>query len=204
VTTSAGTVTLGRDRYTAALAAIAYLSLGWRYRHPPRTIERRIFAQLNHHDNDLNLLRLPQQLGTPWVLPLIGVTALSLHRPHLALIAGCALPAEKALEVGVKELLERKRPAQADNEAQLRDDAPEDGPSYPSGHAAIATATVFILLPYVSPPVLAVGSVVAGMSSAVRIHQGAHFPVDAVGGVLLGLTVAAGLTAVIGRPASHG
>lgn len=155
---------------------------------------------MNHHDGDFPALRVPQQLGTPWVLPGIVVAAFALRRPHLVLVAGCALPAEKSLEVGLKKLLDRKRPAQSDPDARLHDDAPEDGPSYPSGHAAIASAAVFSLMPYVPRPVLAVGLLTAGTSSAVRVHQGAHFPMDAVGGVLLGLTVASGLTAVFGRP----
>jgi membrane-associated phospholipid phosphatase len=185
----------------AAAAAVGYLAIGVRFRKPPRTIERRLFAWVNHHGRDVTALRVPQQLGTPWVLPGISVTAFVLRKPHLALVAGCALPTEKALEVGFKKILDRKRPAQADPDAQLHDDAPEDGPSYPSGHAAIASAAVFCCLPYVPLPALAFGVAAAGASSAVRIHQGAHFPMDAVGGVLLGLTVASGLTAAIGRRA---
>jgi undecaprenyl-diphosphatase len=156
---------------------------------------------MNHHSGDVPALRVPQQLGTPWVLPAIAAGAFVLRKPHLVLVAGCALPAEKALEVGLKKVLDRKRPARADPDAQLHDDAPADGPSYPSGHAAIASAAVFSLMPYLPRPVLAAGVAVAGASSAVRIHQGAHFPMDAVGGLLLGLTVASGLTAVFGRPA---
>ena len=179
---------------------MGYLALGVRFRKPPRAIERRLFAWANHDNRDLPALRVPQQLGTPWVLPGISLAALAMRRPHLALVAGCALPAEKALEVGLKKVLDRKRPAQADPDAQLHDDAPEDGPSYPSGHAAIASAAVFCCMPHVPRPLLAVGMLAAGASSAVRIHQGAHFPMDAVGGVLLGLTVASGLTAAFGRP----
>ncbi|HET6561603.1 MAG TPA: phosphatase PAP2 family protein [Marmoricola sp.] len=124
-----------------------------------------------------------------------------LRRPHLVLVAGCALPLEKALEVGLQKIFDRKRPAQTDPDVRLRDDAPTDGPSYPSGHAAIATAAVLSLAPYVPRPVVAAGAAVAGSTSAVRIRQGAHFPMDAVGGVLLGITVTYALDALFGRPA---
>ena len=60
-----------------------------------------------------------------------------LRRPHLAVSAALALPLEKGLEVGVKELVRRRRPAEV-LDATLHDDAPTEGGSYPSGHAAIA------------------------------------------------------------------
>ena len=195
-----GTSFPAKDRRMACAAALGYVALGVRFSKPPRGIEERLFAWMNHQGEDIPALRVPQQLGTPWVLPGIAVTAFALRKPHLTLVAGCALPVEKALEVGLKKILDRKRPAQVDSDARLHDDAPQDGPSYPSGHAAIASAAVFSLTPYVPRPVLALGVVVAGGSSAVRIHQGAHFPMDAVGGVLLGMTVASGLTAFFGRP----
>jgi undecaprenyl-diphosphatase len=117
-------------------------------------------------------------------------------------VAGVALPLEKGLEVGLKNIVRRKRPAKADPEAVLHDDAPEAGPSYPSGHAAIASTAVVALSPYLPRPVVTAGAVLAGATAAIRIKQGAHFPMDAVGGVALGLGVGAGLTAVVGRPAS--
>lgn len=188
-----------REERLAVAAAIGYVALGCGCRHPPRGIERRVFAWANHHDKDPVALRVPQQLGTPWVLPGLAITALAMRQPRLAVVAGCALPVEKALEVGLKKVIDRRRPAQADPDARLHDDAPAEGPSYPSGHAAIAAAAVLSLRPYLPPPLLIVGVAMAGACSAVRIHQGAHFPMDAVGGVLLGVTVASGLTAVVSR-----
>ena len=84
----------------------------------------------------------------------------------------------------------------------LHDDAPEDGPSYPSGQAAIASTALFAVSPYLPTPVVAACAIGAGAASLVRLSQGAHFPMDAVGGVLLGLTVASGLTALVERPAT--
>lgn len=194
-------VKLPRDRRLAAAGLLFYVALGWRFRHPPVGLEQRVFALVNHHGKNHPLLRVPQQLGTPWVLPGLSLGALWWRRPHLAVIAGCALPVEKALEVGFKKIVDRKRPAQADPDAVLHDDAPEDGPSYPSGHAAIASTAVFVVSPYLPAPVVVACGIGAISASAVRLSQGAHFPIDSVGGVLLGLTVASGLTAVVGRPA---
>ena len=149
------------------------------------------------------MLRVPQQLGTPWMLPGVALGAITLRRPHLAVIAACALPLEKALEVGLKKIIDRKRPAQTDPDAMLHDDAPQDGPSYPSGHAAIATTAVVAISPYLPAPMVAAGVIAAAAASAVRISQGAHYPMDAVGGGLLGLTVASALTGTVGRPAAR-
>jgi undecaprenyl-diphosphatase len=97
--------------------------------------------------------------------------------------------------------VDRQRPARVDPAAVLHDDAPDEGPSYPSGHAAIASTAFVVVTPYLPRPLLAVGGALAALTSAVRIRQGAHFPMDAVGGAALGLGVGAGLTAVFGRPA---
>lgn len=192
----------GQDRRFAAAGLAGYLLLGWRYRHPPDHLEQRLFGLVNHSSTDYLVFRVPQQLGTPWVLPSLSLAAFWLRRPHLTIAAALALPAEKVLEVGTKKLLNRKRPAQADPDAVLHDDAPAEGPSYPSGHAAIASTSVFLLVPYIPAPVLAGAGLAAAASTAVRVRQGAHFPIDAVGGVLLGLTVGSGLTALVGRPTS--
>jgi undecaprenyl-diphosphatase len=195
-------VALPRDRWLAAAGLVGYAGLGWRFRHPPRGLEQQVFAAINHHGKDHPVLRVPQQLGTPWILPGLALGAFWLRRPRLAIVAGCALPAEKALEVGFKKVIDRKRPAQADPDAVLHDDAPEGGPSYPSGHAAIASTAAFAVSPYLPTPVVAACALGAAAAGLVRLSQGAHFPMDAVGGVFLGLTVASGLTAVVGRPAS--
>ena len=83
-----------------------------------------------------------------------GVGLLPTDRPHLMVAAGLALPVEKGLEVGVKKVVNRRRPAQV-LEPNLHDDAPTDGPSYPSGHAAIATCGVVLAAPYLPVAVTA-------------------------------------------------
>jgi membrane-associated phospholipid phosphatase len=86
---------------------------------------------------------------------------------------------------------------------ELHDDAPVAGPSYPSGHAAIATCGLVLAAPYLSGAALVPLTACAALTAYTRVHQGAHFPLDALGGVLLGLCVGSMLNAVIGVPA-HG
>jgi hypothetical protein len=65
MTAPASTTPLRRDRSTATVAAIAYVALGWCCRNPPRGLERHVFARFNHHSDDITVLRVPQQFGTP-------------------------------------------------------------------------------------------------------------------------------------------
>ena len=81
------------------------------------------------------------------------------------------------------------------------DDAPVEGGSYPSGHAAIAVAAAWLAGSYAPRPARLVLLGVAGASAIVRVSQGAHHPVDALGGAALGTAVAAGLRAVLGDDA---
>lgn len=196
------TVRRPRDGRAAAVSGAVYLALAPLAAAGLSRPERVGFLAVNRFGGRMPALRVPQQLGTPWVLPLVAVTAFVARRPHLAVSAGLALPLEKALEVGVKKLTRRRRPAQLAPEARLFDDAPVDGPSYPSGHAAIATCAVLLAAPYLPRPVLAALSTAVGLTAVTRVHQGAHFPLDAVGGVSLGVCVAALLQYTFGLPAS--
>jgi undecaprenyl-diphosphatase len=187
-----------RDAALATVAFAAYGALGeWVARAAPRW-DQSAFLAVNRSRGS-RLLRLPQQLGTPWVLPLVSLGAAWRGRRELALAAGAALPVEKGCEVAVKKATFRKRPGLQVRTA-LRDDAPVFGSSYPSGHVAIGVCAVTLLAPYVGPAwtTLLSGGVVA--TGYTRVHQGAHYPLDAVGGAALGVAVAASATAVVGRP----
>ncbi len=135
------------------------------------------------------------------MLPALAAGALVARQPHLALAAALALPWEKGLEIGARKALPRFRPAQSDPAVRLRDDAPTEGPSYPSGHGGIAFAAVFLLAPCIPGPAAGALAALATATSFARVQQGAHYPADAVGGLLLGLTVASSLRSLVGHPA---
>jgi undecaprenyl-diphosphatase len=165
-------------------------------RHP--AADRRLFALVNHHVDEPAALRVLQQAGTPWVLPSIAALAAVGGRRRLALAAALALPVEKALEVGIKKARPVPRPLFVEPTV-LRDDAPVEGESFPSGHAAIAFAAATLLVPHAAPPVRALVVATAAATAIVRISQGAHHPVDAAGGAALGVAVGTGLTGLVGR-----
>jgi membrane-associated phospholipid phosphatase len=181
----------------AALAATA-LTAAVAGRHPRG--DRRLFAAVNHRGGELAGLRVLQQAGTPWVLPATALAAALAGRRRLALAAALALPVEKSLEVGIKKARPLPRPLYVEPTV-LRDDAPVEGESFPSGHAAIAFAAAVLALPDVPHRVGALLLVVAAGSALVRVSQGAHHLADAVGGAALGTAVGSGLNACVGRNA---
>ena len=185
-------------RASATVAGACFTTygvLGAVYNGRPPRHERRAFHQVNHRAGSQPWLRVPQQLGTPWTLPTVAVIAALRGEHRLAIAALVALPAEKGLEVGTKKIVDRPRPAQV-LAPHLRDDAPTDGPSYPSGHAAIAACSVWLLAVLLPPPATAALAACAGMTALTRVHQGAHHPADAIGGLALGTGLGALLTAL--------
>lgn len=133
-----------RDAWVCAGAAILVgVTAAVADRHPP--VDRSLFAAVNHRHEPRALVVL-QQMGTPWVLPGIGVAAAVAGRRRLAVAAALALPVEKALEVGLKKARPVPRPPYVEPTV-LRDDAPVEGESFPSGHAAIAFAAAGLVAP---------------------------------------------------------
>ena len=181
--------------FTAGLA-LTTLAAAVADRHPP--VDRRIFRALNDHESEPSALRLVQQLGTPWMLPGMALAAAVTGRRRLAIAAAIALPVEKAFEVGIKKLRPTPRPLFV-QPTVLRDDAPVEGESFPSGHAAIAFTAVGLLAPHLSTRVTAAACALAGGTALIRVSQGAHHPIDALAGAAMGLGVAGGLNFLVGR-----
>lgn len=184
-------------RLALVLPAAAYVAAAVVFRGQPRPIERLVFTRLNGGPH-WRWLRVPQQLGTPWALPGLAVVFLVEDRARDALVALAALPTVKGIEVATKRLLARPRPIYT-TPTELRDDAPVEGPSFPSGHTAIATCAATLVATRAPRSVGAGLGAALLLSAYVRVHQGAHHPSDALGGFLLGLTVANALEALIPR-----
>lgn len=188
---------VGRDGYTsgvssdtvvrgtrAAALLAAYVVVATRAPAAPERRERAVFARITRVD-DHAWLRLPQQWGTPWTLPAVAALAAVRRERRSALVALGCLPVVKGIEVATKKLRPRPRPLHVQPTA-LRDDAPVEGGSMPSGHAALAACATLLLAPLVPRPVAALMTGVAAPSAWTRVHQGAHEPVDVVAGLLLG------------------
>ena len=88
-----------------------------------------------------------------------------------------------------KRGVERERPYQADGVRRLIREP--TGSSFPSGHAAVATAVAAVLADHGPPGRRALPYGVAAYVAASRVHLGVHYPTDVVGGAGLGLLLAA-------------
>lgn len=176
-----------RGRVPAAAALLlGYGAIAARAGEPGRR-ERALFALVNSADQRFEL-RVAQQWGIPWTLPLVAAVAAARRRPRHAVVALVAMGATKGTEVATKKLRCRPRPLYVQPTA-LRDDAPLDGGSMPSGHAAVAACATVLLAPLVPSPVRAVAATATALSAVARVQQGAHEPLDAVAGLMLGTAI---------------
>lgn len=150
----------------------------------PGRREQALFARVNAR-GEARWLRGPQQWGTPWTLPAVALMALLRRRPRQAALALGCLPVVKGVEVATKTVRPRPRPLYV-QPTTLRDDAPVEGGSMPSGHAAIAACAAVLLAPLVPRPVATAAAGVTLLSAWTRVHQGAHEPADVVAGLMLG------------------
>ena len=173
-----------RLRLPAAVALLrSYAAVAFRSR-ATGPGERAVFGVINSAGQRPEL-RVAQQWGVPWTLPLVAALAAVRRRPRHALAALASLGLTKGAEVATKRLRPRPRPVYVQPTA-LRDDAPVEGGSMPSGHAAIAACATLLLAPLVPRPVTAAAAAATGLTALARIQQGAHEPLDAAAGLLLG------------------
>jgi membrane-associated phospholipid phosphatase len=187
------------DLALTVVGASGYAFTAVRGKNHPGRVERRAFTVLNSSGEPSRLRWLAQQVDTPWTLPVLVLAALRSGRNRLAAASLVTLGLGKAVEGLTKLAEDRRRPAEVMPGPQLRDDPPREGASFPSGHTATATSAAVLLAPELMWPVSLVTGAVVFVTSYRRVGQGAHFPLDVVGGAFLGGATAGAARLVAGH-----
>ena len=189
---------------TGALAAFIVLALlvspklDIGFARPLREEDTKVFFQVNkqHHAPLDQFMILVTQFGRELVWPIVIVVLFMFGGAtgkKTALIMTLAMIVLIPIGVLSKEIVARPRPFIPDTEIILAADSQY---SYPSGHSMIvvagATVSVAVLFRNSSWKMKVVSMALAVEASIVcfsRIYVGAHYPLDVLGGILLGIGI---------------
>lgn len=97
--------------------------------------------------------------------------------------------------MGLRALIDRPRPPVRYAEPKALVPVPHDA-SFPSGHAATSFAAATILS-FASPRLAPLFFLLAAAVAFSRVYVGVHYPLDAVGGAVLGVFVATSLRLLV-------
>ena len=124
------------------------------------------------------------------------------HRPWLFFLILSADAAADLLSFGLRDWIGRRRPPLVYPEPKPLVHVPHSG-SFPSGHASIAFACATVLawkVPRLAVPAFVLAAAIAWS----RVYDGVHWPIDALGGAVLGVLVATALLRLVAiRPRSR-
>jgi undecaprenyl-diphosphatase len=134
-------------------------------------------------------------LGLVWIL-IAALVAILLRRPGVFIVTVGAVALADLLAVALKAVVDVDRPPvrYASPDPLVR--VPTDH-SFPSGHTATSFAAALILARAV-PRRAWLFYVLAAAIGFSRIYVGVHYPIDVLGGALLGLLVATALLRLAG------
>jgi membrane-associated phospholipid phosphatase len=153
--------------------------------------EDELFERI-YETNDIweTVLWLPMQLGSlvgPVVVAVGSWIAWRRWRPTAgALVVG--LLAWQLAKL-IKITIERGRPGDVILGLTRRPGTPTDGLGFVSGHTTVAFALATVVSPYLGRRGRWIGYGLAVVVAVARIHAGAHFPLDTVGGAALGVSL---------------
>ena len=127
------------------------------------------------------------------------VLALWWRRPWLFLQIALADFAGQMVSYGLKQAIGRERPSEVYTTPKPLVRAPTDG-SFPSGHATVSFACATILAFY-APRAAPAFFLLAAAIAWPRVYVGVHYPLDVLGGAVLGVAIALALRVLVRREA---
>ncbi|WDZ83391.1 flippase-like domain-containing protein [Micromonospora cathayae] len=183
--------------FSVTTAVLLLLVLGHQVRHRPvGRWEQDLFALLNHLPPGATpALVVVMQLGSyPAV---VGAASVALVMRRVALARDLLLAGTLAYGLAVvnKIAVARARPGALLADVRLHETV-TGAFGYPSGHVAVVTALALVVARVVPRHMRGYLWLVVAVVALARVHVGAHLPVDAVGGFLVGW-LAVGLTRLV-------
>jgi len=125
--------------------------------------------------------------GLLWIA--LGIAAaVRLRRPSIAFAVPAVVLFADLAASGLKLATDRRRPEETLDGIDVLVSTPSTA-AFPSGHAATSFAAAVVLglaLPSLAPAFLVLATAVAFS----RLYVGVHFPLDAIGGAVLGVVLA--------------
>lgn len=146
-------------------------------------------------------LEIVMQTGTRWVFVLIAAFLIGVGRVRQGVTVALACALAWLGSRLLKDVFDRPRPTLTDIGRPLRDAA--DGFAFPSSHASIVMALVVTVVAGLWQArrtrrvAVGVGALVVVATCLSRLYVGAHWPLDVLAGVILGLVAAAIALAVV-------
>jgi undecaprenyl-diphosphatase len=170
------------------------------------SLERRVFETINGSPGWLEgPMHVLMTLGLMIAVPVVAGIAFLLRHPRAGTAIGVAGMAAYLLAKLGKELVSRERPLAIFEDAEvIGRGAVQSGLGFPSGHAAVSTAIVCAVIPFLRTPWRWALLLVPLLVSFGRVYVGAHLPLDVIGGAAIGVTCATAYHLVISRPRLRG
>jgi undecaprenyl-diphosphatase len=134
------------------------------------------------------------RLGLVWMVIALGL-ALVWRRWGVLVLTVLAVAVADLASRGLKDLFDVERPSDRYASPKPLVTAPHDA-AFPSGHAATSFAAATILTSFVPrfAPLWFLLALAIGFS---RIYVGVHYPLDIVGGAVLGVVIATALRRLV-------
>lgn len=198
-------LTSSRSAFAVLFAGVAAFAVAWvLVRTGTGSVDEQVYVALNQVPEWIASVLTPlSKLFLPLGIAVVAVAGgtycvIRTRSPWpLAMCGAVAAVAWLACHVA-KSIADRPRPYEVVSGAILRQQ-PAHGSSFPSSHTTVAFAIAIAVIPFIPRLGVPVALVYATLVGWSRVYLGAHYPLDVLAGVALGLVVGGGSLLVARR-----